>query len=148
MKILLEYGADAHLRNLKDRDTLAMATLYGFRSKDLNSIIKMLLFYEVEIDFMDASGAAPLHECAIRNLCKPMKLLLESGANVNLPHKRNGLTALQILCSSANPDVEAVRSLLEFGAQPNAKDSRGQNAYDRIFAAHNKNVSTSTFILF
>jgi ankyrin repeat protein len=133
---LLQRGADPTLRNLKDRDVLFMATLYGHTSKGLSSTLQLLHFNRVDFDQLDASGSAPLHECASRNLPRPIRLLVHAGANVNTKHGRTGVTPLQLACSMESPDVETVRSFLESGAHPNWKDASGNSAFNMMLSAH------------
>jgi ankyrin repeat protein len=135
VRVLLEKGADVTLRNLKDRDVLFMATLYGHASKGLSNILNVLHFNHVDFDQMDSSGATPLHECALRNLPRPIHFLVHSGANVNAKHGRTGVTPLQLACTLESPNVETVRSLLDSGAHPNWKDSSGQSAFTMMLSA-------------
>lgn len=135
VRLLLERGADVSLRNLKDRDVLFMAALYGHTSKGLANIFNVLHFNHVDFDQVDSSGATPLHECALRNLPRPIHFLVHSGANVNAKHGRTGVTPLQLACTLENPNVETVRSLLDSGAHPNWKDSSGKSAFSMMLSA-------------
>lgn len=129
---LLERGADPAARNLKDRDALFMSALYAPNAKGLAKIFMFLHFRGVDLDRLDSSGSAPLHECAARNLSRPVRLLVEAGAEVNNKHGRSGMTPLQVACCNDNPDVETIRSLLEKGAHPNWKDAENCSAFERV----------------
>lgn len=62
---------------------------------------------------MDSLGATPLHVCAEKNLARPVRMLVDAGANVNVKHQKTGLTPLQMACSHDFPDVETIRSFLD-----------------------------------
>lgn len=140
IRTLLDHGANVHLRNLKDRDVLFMAVLYGHTCRGLANTLKMLRYQGVDFDQMDSTGAAPLHECAARNLSRPIHLLVEAGAKVNNKHGRTGVTPLQLACSVENPDVETIRSFLDSGAFPNWKDSYGKSAFELVLRTHEVRV--------
>ena len=129
---LLERGADPFLRNLKDRDALFMAALYAPNARGLAKIFMFLHFRGVDLNRLDASGSAPLHECADRNLSRPVRLLVDAGAMVNNKHGRTGSTPLQVACEHDSPDVETIRSLLEKGAYPNWKDTGNKTAFELV----------------
>lgn len=133
---LIAHEADAHVRNLKDRDALFMAVLYAEQSVGLYNIIQSLIAHGVNINAEDSSGSTALHECSSRNLPRSVMLLVDAGANVNLMHRRNGLTPLQLACTTIHPDVETVRALLEKGAYPNAKDAAMRSSFDMILMKH------------
>lgn len=129
---LLERGADPFARNLKDRDALFMAALYAPNARGLAKIFMFLHFRGVDLNRRDSSGSAPLHECAARNLSRPVRLLVDAGALVNNKHGRTGMTPLQVACGNENPDVETIRSLLEKGAHPNWKDGHNMTAFEHV----------------
>ena len=58
----------------------------------------------------DMNGATALHLCAERNLARPVRMLVDSGADVNAKHETSKLTPLQMACKHAHPDVETIRS--------------------------------------
>jgi ankyrin repeat protein len=132
VNVLLERGADPFLRNLKDRDALFMSSLYSSNAKGLAKIFMFLHFRGVDFNRLDSTGSSPLHECAARNLPRPVRLLVDTGAEVNNKHGRTGVTPLQLACSSSTPDVETIRSLLEKGAYPNWRDANDMTAFDHV----------------
>ena len=141
---LLELGADVNSRNIKDRDALFMAVLYAGRKPGLLNIIQTCTFKGVDLNQVDSFGSAPLHECASRNLARPIKLLVDAGANINKRHERNGLTPLQLACSVDFPDAETIQSLLDKGAHPNWKDSDGKSAFDSVLMTHSVRKANSS----
>ena len=48
-------------------------------------------------------------------MARPVRMLVDSGADVNTKHGRTQLTPLQMACSHAHPDVETIRSFLDKG---------------------------------
>jgi hypothetical protein len=151
IRVLLDNGADVTLRNLKDRDALFMAALYGHRSKGFANTLQMLHFNNIDFDQLDSTGSAPLHECAARNLPRAVRLLVATAAKVNTKHGRTGVTPLQLACSMENPDVETIRSFLDNGAHPNWKDASGRSAFNMVLTAHSSvssAVSDSLFVVF
>lgn len=94
IQLLLDRGADMSIRNLKDRDVLFMAVLYGHRSKGLQNALQVLQQNNIDFDQVDSTGAAPLHECAARNLSRPVFMLVDAGANVNSKHGTEGTSCV------------------------------------------------------
>lgn len=137
---LLDRGADIHLRNLKDYDCLLMLLLFGAFSFNVEEIIKAFTVRGIDINKQDITGVAPLHECAARNLPLSIQSLVDAGADINMRHGRSGLTPLQLACSSTDPDVETIRSLLDKGALPNWKDVNRMTAFDLIIQSSRKNL--------
>jgi ankyrin repeat protein len=56
-----------------------------------------------------------------------MRLMLAAGANVNRASEHNGETALHAVAGAS--DSEAVRMLLDYGANPNARTKPGMKTY-------------------
>lgn len=79
----------------------------------------------MDLDSADTSGATPLHVCAERNLARPVQMLVDAGADVNVKHGRTQLTPLLMASNNAHPDVETIRSFLDKGAYPNWRDVQG-----------------------
>jgi ankyrin repeat protein len=133
---LLDHGADITMRNLKDYDCLLMLLLYGALSFNVEEIIIAFKIRGIDINKQDISGVTPLHECSARNLPLSIQSLVDAGADVNMKHGRNGLTPLQLACSSTEPDVETIRSLLDKGALPNWKGVDKLTAFDMIIQSN------------
>jgi hypothetical protein len=141
-RLLIEKGADPSQRNLRDRDAVFMAVVYGHASKGLPWLLQLLTSKGLNLNQIDSIGATPLHVCAEKNLARPVRMLVDSGANVNVIHQMNQLTPLQMACNQSHPDVETIRSFLDKGSHPNWRDSKGQTAFTLVMAAHKKGLDT------
>ena len=131
-RLLIERGADLTARNLKDHDVVFMAVLYGHASKGLPWLLQLLNAKGLDLNAPDGAGATPLHLCAKKNLARPIRMLVDSGADVNGKHGTTQLTPLQMACGHSEPDVETIRSFLDKGAYPNWRDLQGRTAFDLI----------------
>jgi ankyrin repeat protein len=131
-RLLIERGADLSARNLKDHDAVFMAVLYGHASKGLPWLLQLLNTKGLDLNAPDGAGATPLHLCAKKNLARPIRMLVDSGADVNAKHGTTQLTPLQMACGHSEPDVETVRSFLDKGAYPNWRDLQGRTAFDIV----------------
>jgi hypothetical protein len=141
---------DITLRNLKDYDCLLMLLLFGATGANVEEVITAFKVRGIDINKEDIAGVTPLHVCSARNLPLSIQSLVDAGADVNRKHGRSGLTPLQLACSTATPDVETIRSLLDKGALPNWKNVNKQTAFDLVLhssghsVVKSKNNDTST----
>ena len=92
----------------------------------------------MDLNQVDSLGATPLHVCAEKNLARPVRMLVDAGANVNVKHQKTGLTPLQMACSQKTPDVETIRSFLDKGAYANWRDFQGRSAFELVINVHNR----------
>ena len=129
-RLLLESGADIHARNQRGHDAVFMAVLYGHATKGLPWLLQLLNARGMNLNEVDSAGATPLHLCAEKKLARPVKMLVDSGADVNARHGETQFTPLQMACNHPYPDVETVRSFLDKGAYPNWRDLQGRTAFD------------------
>jgi Ankyrin repeats (many copies) len=96
-------------------------------------LASLLIEHGAKLDAMNASGHTPLHEAAeSRNINAEsiIRLLVQKGANVNSP-SRDKFTPLCTAAYVSTGNWDAMRVLLELGADPNIKNSRGGSAYSR-----------------
>ena len=131
-RLLIDRGASVYVRNHKGHDVVFMSVLFGHASKGLPWLIQLFNSKDLDLNRVDSQGATPLHLCAERNLSRPIRMLVDSGADVNAKHGKTQLTPLQIACSHAFPDVETIRSFLDKGAYPNWRDLQGRTAFQLI----------------
>jgi ankyrin repeat protein len=138
-RLLIENGADINTRNTKGHDAVFMAVLYGHATKGLPWLLQLFTARGMNLNDIDSEGATPLHLCAARNLARPVRMLVDSGADVNARHGETQLTPLQMACTHIFPDVETIRSFLDKGAYPNWKDSQGRTAFELTMRNHPNN---------
>lgn len=129
-RLLIDRGADLNTLNHRGFDAVFMAVLCGHQAKGLPWLLQLLHTKGMDLNRTDRSGATPLHLCAERNLARPVRMLVDAGADVNARHAKTQLTPLQMACSSRHPDVETMRSFLDKGAYPNWRDLQGRTAFD------------------
>lgn len=129
-RLLLERGADITLRNVKGHDSVFMAVLYGHATKGLPWLLQLLTHRGVNLNQVDSCGATPLHLCAEKNLARPVRMLVDAGAEVNAKYGQFQWSPLQLACKHKTPDVETIRSFLDKGAYPNWRDLNGKTAFE------------------
>jgi ankyrin repeat protein len=89
--------------------------------------LKQLVRSKVKLDFSDTRELTPLMIAANDNNLEIVKILVESGANVNLKNKENGKTAL--MYAAGNGYTEVCQYLINSkGILLNAKDKAGKTA--------------------
>ena len=72
----------------------------------------------------DHNGWTPLHEVAQRNHSELLRLLLDAGANPNVPGGDENYTPLHDAVEAGH--VEIIKLLIERGADKDARDSSGR----------------------
>lgn len=88
-------------------------------------------------------GVAPLYHASRRGWGNIMELLLERGADIDA--KSHGETALLKVSKKGINDVALVQILLDYGADVNIQDSKGNTAL--YYAAMNKNMRMIDLLL-
>ncbi|MEZ5424920.1 MAG: ankyrin repeat domain-containing protein [Pyrinomonadaceae bacterium] len=121
VKGFLQGGINPNAKDKEGETALTFAIQH-----DEAPIIKLLI-EKADINLRDDLGNSPLHLALKENKDQIFDLLLEKGADVNLPgrasEKTNDQTALYL--AVARNDADLVRRLLERGADPNLADSAG-----------------------
>jgi ankyrin repeat protein len=123
VKRLLDRGVDANARDAEDTPALMAAALYA----DANCV-KVLLRRGADPNATNKAGATALM-WAVPDLAK-VKLLVQSGANVNARSTNLGRTPL-LIASSYPGSVAVLQLLLDHHADVHAKDRRGMHALGR-----------------
>src|SRR5689334_3552612 len=77
VELLLEYGADAQMKDVEGCDALQCAT-----SHDNPEMLELLLQHGATIHSRDAYGMTPLHKAASRGYDQIVALLLSAGSDV------------------------------------------------------------------
>ena len=85
--------------------------------------VKSRLAETADIDEVDFKGWSGLHWALVREVDAVIALLLNSGANPNLP---TGTGRIPLIIALRSGQVDAVKLLLEAGADPNRPDGDGR----------------------
>ena len=125
-KILIFAGSDVNASNKDGVTALHLAVRSG--NMDL---VKFLLNQNARLDLRDKNGQTPLHLACLstKNHAEVLKLLLEKYDRTEINRRNiNGKTALHLAILSN--DLEAIRLLLNAGANPAKRTSGWDNAID------------------
>ena len=127
--ILLERGADVHVKNWGHETTL----MWAVRSRYANeNTVSLLLGQGVDVNALDMYKDTALH-CSVRlDRVAIAKLLLDHGAEVDALDY-NGESSLVTATKSNSPEM--VNLLLRYGANPMLGDKAGKTALN--LASHN-----------
>lgn len=85
----------------------------------------------------DNDGNTPLHSACKNNYIEIVKLLLNSGVQVN-EQNNDGFTALHYACENGN--VEIVKSLLQAGANVKIRNNNGDDALNYVCAMWKRDI--------
>lgn len=126
--LLLRYGADV---NVFDKEHSETALTIAVELKHLPAVRLLLAAgADPNVGYIDAEP--PLQFCARRGFHEMARLLLRCGATKTID-KYGGSAGMNALGFAANQlDVEMVKLMLEFGADPDALDFDYKSARDRI----------------
>lgn len=127
-EILIKWPAtQVEVRSVKDESPLMLAALHG-----LTDVCRQLIVRGADVN---KPGWAPLHYAATHGHLEVMDLLLEQYAYIDAASP-NGTTPLMMAARYGTP--EAVKLLLQAGADPSLKNSLGFNALDFALQADRK----------
>jgi len=110
---------NVEVRSLKDESPLMLASLKGFFE-----ICQQLIAADADVN---KPGWAPLHYAASQARLEVIQLLLDHSAYIDA-ESPNGTTPLMMAAQYGTP--EAVKLLLEAGADPSLKNALGLTAFD------------------
>jgi len=96
-------------------------------------VVAYLLDKDASIEAKDANSRTALMYASSGPFAETVELLLENGAEVNIQGSLEGFTAL--MTAAAEGQLEVVRKLLIYGADPALKDKDGDTA--ESFASQN-----------
>ena len=122
--LLRRHGANLDVRGTEGRNPLHAAANFG----NLEVVRTLIEYDPADINARTAFGSTPLHLAVERQLFQDgcvLRLLLERGADVNVPN-RHDWTPLHR--ASGNGALETVRLLLEYGADVEAKNDDDKTA--------------------
>ncbi len=129
VKVLLDAGADVHVRRAGGDTALLSACIYN-GEHDNTELVRLLLQAGSDVNAANDNGDTPLLTATLTNApASVTKLLLEAGAYVNRKNNE-GDTPLHFASLPENPEApgeapEVMRMLLTHGAQVNARDIEG-----------------------
>ncbi|KAK5697078.1 hypothetical protein LTR17_024043 [Elasticomyces elasticus] len=115
VRLLIQYGADVIARNERGQTPLFSAIIAGHEA-----VVRLLLDSGAKVNDKDSSGLKMLSCAARAGHESTMRLLIERGANFFTQDKND---ALHHSVGAGQPAT--VKSLLDFGANPNALDEDG-----------------------
>lgn len=122
--IHLSNGADINYQDPRAKySVLHCATGNGYH----NIISLMLQHPQLKIDPLNSTGRTPLHFASRIGNDKCLKLLIQSGSNVNI-QDYEGQTCLH-LCARLN-HIQALKYLISVGANKYIMDKNGKTPYD------------------
>jgi len=140
VRALIDAGADSNAGNRRGATALHYACDARPRAgktwspAQQRAVIELLVNAGADIERTDKSGAAPLHRAVRARSPEAVRCLLERGARVDATHGRQRTTSLHLAAHSTgasgtkgsrDEQQEIVRLLLEFGADPRARDAKG-----------------------
>lgn len=127
----VEAGADVNTRDNEGRTPLHRALAGRGDRSARRSVISALLGAGADPNARDSQGSTPLHTAAAEwwDASALVSLLAAAGANLNARNSA-GDTPLHVALRGGvlGDDVAFVRALLQFGADPMARDSAGKTA--------------------
>ncbi|WP_163369622.1 ankyrin repeat domain-containing protein [Endozoicomonas acroporae] len=112
-KVLLEYGADPHVRGCSNWTALHWAT-WEYKIQSV-MLVKCLLDHGADINARNSRGCTPLCNAVIGDVLPAVNILLSEGADPNIPDN-DGSTALDH--AVFNERTNMVDDLLAHGANP------------------------------
>lgn len=133
--VLLEYGADANMKNVKGLVPLHYATKKGH-----SEVVDLLLQYTDE-NSQNNKGKTPLHYAASKGHIGVARLLIEYGADVN---KKDTFGWTPLRAAVNNRHEAIVRLLLENNAYANVQSEDG---YSPLHVAADGNDKTIVYLL-
>jgi ankyrin repeat protein len=159
LKLLLQYGANIHIKNkkgktaldeAKENQSLATSALleqaialspFDILSQEIPDIdrLKELITTGADLSQANRYGFTALHLAARQNNTEAIQLLINNGADVNA-QTLGGFTALHIAVAFNNEP--ALVALLKAGANPNAQTVTGQTPLHLAVALGNANSIT------
>ncbi len=125
VEALIDAGADIERPSAEGDSPLAMSVKRNLRSKK-NDVPMLLIKAGADVNRIDAGKTAPIHYAVATGNAPLAEALLKYGATPHLRHPVQGEEPLII--SLGKKDATMVKTLLDGGADPNAKTKQGAPA--------------------
>jgi ankyrin repeat protein len=129
-KLLIEYGADVNLHGGRNPAFIEESIRFGSENFDEIKVYRNLtLLWDNGADLVDSDGGTALHYAALGNKAEAIRMLLDNYyTNVDYADTETGVTPL--MSGALKGSIDAVKILLEYGADMSIKDMDGKTAYD------------------
>ena len=131
LRMLLFAGADPNIADTKQQTTPLTILLMNDNLSNMSECIELLLDYGAATNVYDIHGKTPLLyalDSSSGDKFKISELLLNAGANPNLPDKNNGMTPTHV--AAKNGDLDIVKLFVKHGANLQLKDKSGNTVLD------------------
>ena len=132
LQLLIDYGANLDGR-IRSCSVPHMSPLRNALYKSLSPIVKILIDNGVNYSKTFFWSVA-------NNERKYFKILLENGANINLPQNNDGDTLLHVALKSNKRPKEIVEKLIRNGAHLNVKDWAGNTPMETALRYNDKEM--------
>lgn len=145
---LLQYGVSVSVTDSNRRSPAHIVVNHDLHSKDAMStaltLLALLLDYGEDLDSQDVYGWTPLMYACVHGSVELVGFILQSAADVNAKENA-GNTALHLAAHEGHEAV--INKLLEYDANPNILNTKGQNAH-LVARLSDRNIESKTTILF
>jgi ankyrin repeat protein len=132
---LLEKGSSLHKIDRFGNTPLTIASYHGNVE-----IVKLLVEYGAMIDESDRHGNSPLIVASMQGHYAIVKYFIDQGADLNYLGKLNRTALMHAVSGSkASENLDVIKQLTMYGADPNIVDDTGRSALDY---AHDDDVKT------
>ncbi len=122
VSFLVDGGMDVNTRNWVGMTVVMVAAQEGHAD-----VVEFLIAAGADLN-AEISGYRALHYALARGHEEAVLVLVEAGAEVNVPNPRTG--EMPLMEAADNRNLRLVVALLAAGAEPRAKDDRGNTALD------------------
>lgn len=102
-------------------------------------IVKLLLKYPLDINSRGLDDVTPLMYAIMKRDITVVNILIENGADVNIPNKY-GKTPLMVAADMFKDDDTIIKLLLDNGADPYQKNNYGVSVYKLLEMPRNESI--------
>lgn len=141
IEYLISAKADVNVSNKQGITPLIrlMRSAYQYSEKELIQIVKLLISKGAEVNEEDYLGVTPLMDAAFSAVNpKVIQLLIDSGAKVNI---KSNVLRTPLIYAAINGDVRTIEVLVKNGADIEATDEIGANAFIWALKSGKKSVA-------